>query len=285
MTRNVALILGATMLAVAAGCKAPTPVFDPLAGYGRATVPPPATGSFGRPDSYYNGGAAPATNTGSQLPMAATNAYATNVNPPAASALNQDAGYTQPGGLNWRAAGTASQAAGTLNVAATAPSLSPVQQAAHTAPVQQAAQPGAVAQVSHLQPVAPVAATGNATPALALQGMPVNDATVDARTAALPLLRHYPAGYPAPATYPVTQATATQPVTAANAPQIIFPQGGPALPAGTPVNTPYGTGYVVPAQAPAVAPQATLQPVTVQPNLAPVNAAAPASTGLQWHQR
>jgi len=302
MTRNIALTIGAVLLAVTAGCKAPTPVFDPLAGYGRATVPPPATGSFGRPDNYYNGGAAPAANQGSQLMAAPAAAYASNVNPPAVASpatLNQNAGNVQPGGLNWRAAGSTDAAPGTLNVAATPPSLTPaVQQASHTMPSQ--------TMPSHNLPMQPVAPAthqqfaGNAPSTLAIDGMRVNDATLDTRTTALPLMRHYPAtgtGYPAAQAVlqqPAAPYTA-QPVTSANAPQVLFPQSAPALPPGTPVNTPYGTGYVLPAGVQqalvpvqqAVPQQATPQPVTVQPALAPIEppAATPATSGLQWHSR
>jgi hypothetical protein len=54
MLRSLLLLLPALLVT---GCHVPMPKFQPFAGSGSPRVPPPATGSYGKPDSYYNGGA------------------------------------------------------------------------------------------------------------------------------------------------------------------------------------------------------------------------------------
>ena len=49
------LIVAFVALVVLAGCRAPMPSFDPLAPYGSTRVPAPGTGSYGSPDTYYQG--------------------------------------------------------------------------------------------------------------------------------------------------------------------------------------------------------------------------------------
>jgi hypothetical protein len=56
------LLLVAIVL-TAAGCHVPMPKFQPFAGAGSPRVPPPATGSYGKADSYYNNTPAAAQST------------------------------------------------------------------------------------------------------------------------------------------------------------------------------------------------------------------------------
>jgi len=67
--RGLALFASGVMLLAVAGCKAPTPTFDPLLGAGSQRVSPPPTGSYGTPDSYYSGNVAP-TNRSTAAPNA-----------------------------------------------------------------------------------------------------------------------------------------------------------------------------------------------------------------------
>ena len=57
MKRLAALL---TLVTLMAGCRAPMPSFDVLAPYGTTRVPPPATGTMGTPDTYYQAPASPA---------------------------------------------------------------------------------------------------------------------------------------------------------------------------------------------------------------------------------
>ncbi|MCA9266213.1 MAG: hypothetical protein R3E01_26210 [Pirellulaceae bacterium] len=50
MARRVAVLIAILYLT---GCRAPRPSYDPFAVYGPKVVPPPATGTLGQPNSYY----------------------------------------------------------------------------------------------------------------------------------------------------------------------------------------------------------------------------------------
>lgn len=52
-----------TLILLLGGCHAPMPSFNMLAPYGTTRVPPPATGSFGSPDTYYQPSLPPTVNT------------------------------------------------------------------------------------------------------------------------------------------------------------------------------------------------------------------------------
>src|SRR5262245_26969481 len=79
------------IMAVFAGCQTPG---DPRLGAVGRTVPPPATGSFGAPDAYYNRRPAGAAPAGAAAPK---------------TGLGYDDSNSLDGG--WRASGTAAQMA------------------------------------------------------------------------------------------------------------------------------------------------------------------------------
>jgi len=92
MFRSLLLLLPALL---ATGCHVPMPKFQPFAGSGSPRVPPPATGSYGKSDSYYNGGA-PA---GAQSSLTTEPAGQQHVAAGASNimAQNSSAGTWQPG--------------------------------------------------------------------------------------------------------------------------------------------------------------------------------------------
>lgn len=64
--------LGWLALAVSlVGCNSPRPTFDPFAPYGSRRIPPPATGSIGRPTGYYQSPAVPSGSNFQPVPSQA----------------------------------------------------------------------------------------------------------------------------------------------------------------------------------------------------------------------
>jgi hypothetical protein len=113
MTRPGLLLLATVVLL--AGCRAPTPQFDPFSAYGPRRVPPPATGSIQLGDPYFQSGtlAPPAVNVpppggpGSAPPVDAGQSLAP-IGPPG----NSSAPPTVPSrdGSQWQPARTAATA-------------------------------------------------------------------------------------------------------------------------------------------------------------------------------
>ncbi|QDU95042.1 hypothetical protein [Lignipirellula cremea] len=142
MSWKATLAVFATCLLL--GCKAPTPEFNPFAGYGSPRVPPPATGAYGRPDAYYPGG---------QTAPAAVPQGTTSIGPLNSQVVGSGVALASAEtGPQWRPAGV-------------------VQPAMHTAPVSPNA-PG----VNYATQPAAFSVPGGST-SLNLSGMHVNDAT------------------------------------------------------------------------------------------------------------
>lgn len=188
-------ILSIALCLLAAGCHVPMPQFQPFAGSGSPRVPAPATGSYGRPDSYYTGtspGHAVTTPGAQQTGQAqlvqnsgasrnstlaaAAGSLATTATAIGAPSSAMPAGSsTTPVGTGVAHAGAASATAATATGGQ--PGFRPpasnyaVTHAAATSPP--AARPTAQQAVM----VSPHRAGSVASSTLPLHGMPVNDAT------------------------------------------------------------------------------------------------------------
>jgi len=126
--QSILLILSASL---AAGCQSQPPAFDPYIGYGAPTVAPPATGSYGRPDTYYQGGTPQANPqaqpAGSAAVIGPQNSQVIGSGVALASAQANIPANTQQG-INWRPAGSAPIVDGNVQTAANiAPSLNATQ--------------------------------------------------------------------------------------------------------------------------------------------------------------
>jgi hypothetical protein len=125
MLRLIGPVSAVAACFLVAGCKTGTPSINPFAGYGAPRVPPPATGSYGKPDTYYPGTTPPAGSsrgTSLQLP------------PSANSALSAGNGWRPVGGLATPDAFSTSSTAVGSGVPSTLPT-SGVNQAVYEPPV------------------------------------------------------------------------------------------------------------------------------------------------------
>lgn len=147
-----------------AGCRTPPPSLNPFAGFGTPRVPPPATGSYGTPDSYYPSATPPPGSTSRNTGFQQTGSTATSLS----------------SWSRWRAAGS-SAASGGLT-AANAVGSGVQRFGAAQAGFQTGVNPPRYA-LSSPTGAAP-AAVGQPTTNLAgktqLRPMPVNDATTGA---------------------------------------------------------------------------------------------------------
>jgi hypothetical protein len=170
MYRSLLLLLPALL---ATGCHVPMPKFQPFAGSGSPRVPPPATGSYGKADSYYNGGA-PA---GAQSSLTTEPAGQQHVASGASNIMAQhnSAGTWQPGE---KPVGTGTLADSTTTSHNQATGASPpvarasISRSSLTSPEDQAA--GRHSPVSF---TASDRDSSTTTGGLALNGMRINDAT------------------------------------------------------------------------------------------------------------
>ncbi len=156
MVRQNAALLA--LLALLAGCRAPTPSMNVFAPYGSATVPPPPTGTLGNGAGYYSS------------PTTPPNAPAT---PPATALPPAGAGY----------GAIPSTASGTATLASAMGEPTPATRAYGVA--QASYQPGSTSGTGLSGIAAPgtsgaVDSADESPSTLRIKGMPVNDATVPA---------------------------------------------------------------------------------------------------------
>lgn len=166
--RELATSVAALILLI--GCNSPTPSFNLMAPYGGTRVPPPGTGSFARPDSYYQ----PSPKSGLSWQSAAGQ-YASATTPAAAPGKQTLAAApksaTTAGATVATAVGTTAGGSSgsvrlvSMNEAGLKPAASAAPSASHSSP--ESSSPIRIVE----------APTAKSTAGPALKGMTVNDAT------------------------------------------------------------------------------------------------------------
>lgn len=165
------LLLLAAIVLTSAGCHLPMPKFQPFAGAGSPRVPPPATDSYGKPDTYYN--STPSAGAQSATPAAATT-----------QTTLADGGWRTP---------THAIGSGVMTPSSTTPNSTTSSMGAISRdrlgppPASQPAQPGSIYTAPNAQQAtfieSPTTHNSTTSSTLMLNGMKVNDATRTAEPA------------------------------------------------------------------------------------------------------
>lgn len=176
---------------LATGCHAPMPSFQPFAGSGSPRVPPPSTGSYGKPDGYYNGAPAGAQSMNNARSMKADETSGARGAGAASNVLARQtpsAWHTSDQPVGTGTTSTAAVHSGVQPAAASAsahvggvslPVGARISRDNLTSP--QGDTPKYASPVTYTSVEKDTENRGSGSAALALHGMPINDATQTAR--------------------------------------------------------------------------------------------------------